>query len=70
LADSARAGGDLGESLLSVSDDLRNDRREDLERMNTKRRGAMLIPTIIVMAPVVLLWVAAPVPSIVLGFGK
>ncbi|MFZ4583832.1 MAG: type II secretion system F family protein [Acidimicrobiia bacterium] len=70
LADAARAGGDLADALLSVSDDLRNDRREDLERMNTKRRGAMLFPTIAVMAPVVILWVVAPIPSMLLSFGK
>jgi len=70
LADAARAGGDLADSLLSVSDDLRNERREDHERMNTKRRGAMLIPTIAVMAPVVILRVVAPIPSMVLSFGK
>jgi Flp pilus assembly protein TadB len=70
LADSIRSGGDLGGALLTISDDLRAERREDLERQAVKRRGAMLVPTIAVMAPVVLLWVVAPVPQMVLGLGK
>lgn len=70
LADSIRSGGDLAGALLTISDDLRAERREDLERQAVKRRGAMLLPTIVVMAPVVLLWIAAPVPSMVLGLGK
>jgi len=70
LADSIRSGGDLAGALLTISDDLRSERREDLERQAVKRRGAMLLPTIAVMAPVVLLWIAAPVPSMVLSLGK
>ena len=33
----------------------------------TKRRAAMLVPTIAVLAPVMLLFIAAPLPSIVFG---
>ena len=67
IASGSHAGGDLGTALLTVSDDLRAARREDLEREATKRRGAMLVPTIVVMAPVVLLFIVAPLPSLVLG---
>ena len=67
LATGTRAGSDLGKALLIVSDDLRSERREDVERQATRRRGAMLIPTIVVMAPVVLIFIAAPLPSLVLG---
>ena len=67
LATGTRAGADLGGALLTVSDDLRAARREDVEREATRRRGAMLVPTIVVMAPVVLVLIAAPLPSIVLG---
>ena len=67
LATGTRAGADLGSALLTVSDDLRAARREDVEREATRRRGAMLIPTIVVMAPVVLVFIAAPLPSLVLG---
>lgn len=64
LADGVRSGGDLAGTLLSISDDLRSERREELERTATKRRGAMLIPTIVFMAPVVLLFLVAPLPRL------
>jgi tight adherence protein C len=67
LASGIAAGGDLGHALLSVSDELRSARREDVERAATARRGTMLIPTIVVMAPVVLLFILAPLPSIIFG---
>lgn len=63
LAEGVRSGGDLAESLLAISDDLRSERREQVERDFTKRRGAMLLPTIVFMAPVVILWMIAPLPS-------
>lgn len=62
LADGVRSGGDLAGTLLSISEDLRDERREELERTATKRRGAMLIPTIVFMAPIVLLFLVAPLP--------
>lgn len=67
LAESGRSGGDLATTLLSISDDLRAERREQFERDATKRRGAMLIPVILVMAPVVLLYLLAPVPKMLFG---
>jgi len=67
LAEGGRSGGDLAATLLSISDDLRSERREHFERDATKRRGAMLIPVILVMAPVVLLFLLAPVPSMLFG---
>lgn len=64
LADGVRSGGDLAATLLTISDDLRGERREELERTATKRRGAMLIPTILFMAPVVLIFLVAPLPRL------
>ncbi len=60
-------GTDLGEALISVGDDLRNARRESLRRYAVRNRAAMLAPTIGILAPIMLLFVAAPLPSIVLG---
>lgn len=67
LAEGGRSGGDLAATLLAISDDLRSERREHFERDATKRRGAMLIPVILVMAPVVLLFLLAPVPRMLFG---
>jgi hypothetical protein len=60
-------GSDLAAALLAIGDDLREARREALRKASVKRRAAMLAPTIGVLAPIMLLFVAAPLPSIVLG---
>jgi tight adherence protein C len=65
FAAGAERGADLGIALRALSEDLRDARREDLRRSATRRRAAMLIPTIVVLAPIMLLFVAAPLPSIV-----
>jgi len=63
----AEHGADLGTALRALSDDIRQVRREELRRQATRRRAAMLVPTIAVLAPIMLLFVIAPLPSIVLG---
>ena len=63
----AEQGADLGVALRALSDDLRDVRRDELRRQATRRRAAMLVPTIAVLAPIMLLFVVAPLPSIVLG---
>ena len=54
-------------ALLGLADDVREARREAIRRAATKRRAAMLIPTIAILAPVMLLFVGAPLPSLILG---
>jgi Flp pilus assembly protein TadB len=68
LAASADRGGDLGRSLLALSTDLRDQRRALLHKAAVRRRAAMLLPTIGLLAPIMLLFIAAPLPSIVLGY--
>jgi Flp pilus assembly protein TadB len=60
-------GVDLADGLRALSDDLRDARREEIRKVATRRRAAMLVPTIAVLAPVMLLFIAAPLPSIVFG---
>ena len=61
-------GVDLAGGLLALSEDLRDARRErTATRTATKRRAAMLVPTIAILAPIMLLFIAAPLPSIVFG---
>lgn len=67
LAAGAEHGADLASSLLEHADDVREARRESLQRQATRRRAGMLIPTIAILAPVMLLFIAAPIPSIVFG---
>jgi tight adherence protein C len=67
FAAGAERGVDLAGALRALSEDLRDARREDLRRIATKRRAAMLIPTIAVLAPIMLLFIAAPLPSVIFG---
>jgi tight adherence protein C len=67
LGKGARYGADLAPGLRALSEDLRRERAEELEREATRRRAAMLVPIIALLAPVMLLFIAAPLPSIVFG---
>jgi Flp pilus assembly protein TadB len=67
FAAGAERGVDLADGLRALSEDLRDARREELRRTAIRRRAAMLVPTIAVLAPVMLLFIAAPLPSIVFG---
>ena len=67
FAAGAERGVDLAGGLRALSEDLRDSRREEIRQSATKRRAAMLVPTIAVLAPVMLLFIAAPLPSIVFG---
>jgi tight adherence protein C len=67
LATGTERGADVAAALLAFSEDIRDDRREDLKRAATRRRAAMLVPIIALLAPVMLLFVLAPIPTIVFG---
>ncbi|MFN8037544.1 MAG: type II secretion system F family protein [Acidimicrobiia bacterium] len=67
FATGAERGVDLAAALLQLSEDIRDARREDLRKSATKRRAAMLVPTIAILAPIMILFIAAPIPSIVFG---
>jgi hypothetical protein len=67
FAAGAERGVDLAAGLRALSEDLRDARREDIRKTATRRRASMLVPTIAVLAPVMLLFIAAPLPSIVFG---
>lgn len=68
LAAGSERGTDVATALLAFSEDLRDDRREDLKRAATRRRATMLVPIIALLAPVMLILILAPIPSIVFGF--
>lgn len=67
LGSSAGSGGDIARSLLAMSTDLRAARREEVERSAVRRRVAMLVPMLGLIAPVMLLFVVAALPEVVLG---
>ena len=68
LASAEERGADLAGALLSLSEDVRESRRESIKRTATKRRAAMLVPTIAILAPVLILFVAAPLPYLITGW--
>ena len=54
-------------SLLALSDSLRASRRDALARTMARRRVAMAFPLVAVIAPILILFIAAALPSIVFG---
>lgn len=68
LASAEERGSDLARSLLALSEDVREARRESIKRSATKRRAAMLIPTIAILAPILIVFVAAPLPYLITGW--
>ena len=67
LATAQDRGAVLGEALLDLSKDLRAARREDLQREASQRRLLMVIPIVVILAPIVLLFIGAPIPQIIFG---
>lgn len=57
----------LADALLHTANDLRAQRREDVERLAVRRRFQMLLPMILIMGPVLLLFLVAPLPTLILG---
>ena len=47
-------GADLAEGLLALGDQLREARREEVRKQAVRRRAAMLLPTIGILAPIML----------------
>lgn len=70
LGTAEERGSDLGRALLALSNDVREARRDTLRRQATTRRAAMLIPIIALMAPVMLLFIIAPVTDLVFGITR
>ncbi len=67
LSGAARSGADVTEGLLAVAADVRDERRDEVARLAVRRRTAMLLPLLLFIAPVMVLFVAAALPSLVFG---
>lgn len=61
-----QASGDPA-ALLSLAEVLRAGRREDLARRMARRNTAMVMPLVLIIGPIMILFIAAAIPSIVLG---
>lgn len=67
LAGAIRHGLDAAPELLRVARDAREAHLTRLRRDATGRRAAILLPTIGLLAPLMLLFIAAPLPGMVRG---
>ena len=67
VATSQERGADLADALLDLAKDLRSSRRDQIRQQAAKRRVMMVIPIVVILAPVTLLFLGAPIPSIILG---
>jgi tight adherence protein C len=67
LAAATTGGIDLAAALLELARELRTRRREEVERTSAKRQMAMIIPDLAFMAPVLLMFMIAPIPRLLFG---
>lgn len=67
LGPASASGGDVAVSLLALADDVRAERRDELARAAIRRRSAMLVPLLGLIAPTMLLFIAAALPHVVFG---
>ena len=67
LGSATSSGGDVAKGLLALSEDARSERRDEVARSAIRRRSAMLIPLLVLIAPTMLLFIAAALPYVVFG---
>ncbi len=58
------SGGDMAGTLRGYADQLRGERRQQIEKSATKKRAAMMLPILFLASPVGLLYVVAPIPTV------
>ena len=67
LAAATGGGLDLARALLDQANELRAQRREEIERSAAQRQMALIIPNLVFMAPVLFLFLLAPLPQLLFG---
>jgi Flp pilus assembly protein TadB len=68
LLAAATAGGlDVGKVLLDQACELRAQRREEVERSATRRQMSLVVPNLVFMAPVLFVFLLAPLPQLLFG---
>jgi Flp pilus assembly protein TadB len=69
IATATASGGNIARTLRAQADQLRKEHTENMEQLATKKRSAMVLPSIVVMVPVLLLYALAPGPGMLFGGG-
>lgn len=67
LAAATGGGLDLAKALLDQANELRAQRREEIERSAAQRQMALIIPNLVFMAPVLFAFLLAPLPQLLFG---
>jgi tight adherence protein C len=67
LAAATGGGLDLAKALLDQANELRAQRREEIERRAARRQMALIIPNLVFMAPVLFIFLLAPLPQLLFG---
>jgi tight adherence protein C len=58
---------DLPQALLQQANELRTQRREEVERVAATRQISMVVPTLVLMVPVAMVFLLAPIPQWLFG---
>ncbi len=67
LAAATSGGLDLARALLDQANELRAQRREEVERSAARRQMSLVVPNLVFMAPVMFVFLLAPLPQLLFG---
>ena len=67
LAAAAGGGLDLAKALLDQANEVRTQRREEVERSAARRQMSLVLPNLVFMAPVMFVFLLAPLPQLLFG---
>ncbi|HMK96296.1 MAG TPA: type II secretion system F family protein [Acidimicrobiales bacterium] len=67
LSAASTGGVDLVRALLDQANELRAQRREEVERQAARRQMSLVVPNLVFMAPVLFVFLLAPLPQLLFG---
>jgi tight adherence protein C len=67
LAAATTGGVELSPALIDLANEMRTQRREEVERSAAKRQMGMIVPMLACMMPVLFLFMLAPLPKLLFG---
>lgn len=70
LAIAQERGVDLADTLLALSKDLRVARRDEAVTKAARQRLLAVVPIVVILAPIAIAFIAAPLPSLIFGGGS
>lgn len=69
LAIAQERGVDLADALLALAKDLRTARRDEAVTKAARQRLMAVVPIVVILAPIAIAFMAAPLPSLIFGGG-